>query len=225
MRVRFGECLLDSETHQLLVRSTEAHLQPKAYLLLALLIQNRPRALPKSEIHERLWPGTFVSDGTLTSLMAEIRHVVGDKARQPRFVRTVHGFGYAFCGEATDVSEAAAALAGQKASCWLIRGRRRYALPEGETIVGRDPGAAVSIGDASVSRRHAIIRVSGGGAVVEDLGSKNGTHVRGDRMRAPVPLADGDVIRFGSVELTFRVFEMPDSTITTIGDGGPDEDS
>ena len=224
MRVRFGDCLLDSETRQLLVRNDEVHLQPKAYSLLELLIQNRPRVVSKNELHERLWPGTFVSDGTLTSLMAEIRNVVGDEARKPRFVRTVHGFGYAFCGEATEVADSAA-FARQKASCWLIRGRRRYALAEGETIVGRDPGAAVPIADDSVSRRHAVIRVSGDGAVVEDLGSKNGTHVRGERMRAPVPLADGDAIRFGSVELTFRVFAMPDSTITAFGDGGPDDGS
>ncbi len=223
MRVRFGDCLLDSETRHLRVRNVEVRLQPKAYSLLELLVQTRSRVLPKNELHERLWPGTFVSDGTLTSLMAEIRNAVGDDARQPRFVRTVHGFGYAFCGEATEVSGSAAALARQKASCWLIRGRRRYALAEGETIVGRDPGAAVSIADDSVSRRHAIIRVSGDGAIVEDLGNKNGTHVRGERVRAPVPLTNGDAIRFGNVERTFRVFAMPDSTVTGIGDGGPDE--
>src|ERR1700687_4589889 len=102
MRVRFGECLLDSDTRELTVRGETVHLQPKAFQFLELLLANRPRALSKNEIHEKLWPGTFVSDGTLTSLLAEVRSAVGDEARKPRFVRTVQRFGYAFSGPAEE---------------------------------------------------------------------------------------------------------------------------
>ena len=100
MRVRFGECVLDSETRQLSVGGTTDHMQPKAFQFLELLLETRPKAVSKQQIHERLWPGTFVSDGTLTSLLVEVRNVIGDDARHPIYVRTVHGFGYAFCGEA-----------------------------------------------------------------------------------------------------------------------------
>lgn len=218
MRIRFGDCVLDSDTRQLFVGSEEKHLQPKAFQFLELLVQNRPKALSKTAIHEKLWPGTFVSDGTLTSLLAEVRDAVGDRARDPRFVRTVHRFGYAFCGQAQEVREAAAeSLRGQKAACWLIRGRRRYALAAGETILGRDPGAAVFLDDASVSRRHARIFVSDSGATLEDLASKNGTHVGEKRVASPEPLSDGDRIRVGSVTLTLRIFPMPDSTETASG--------
>ena len=103
MRVRFGECVLDSETRQLSVRGATVHVQPKAFQFLELLLENRPRAVSKSQIHERLWPGTFVSDGTLTSLLVEVRNVIGDEAQHPRYVRTVHRFGYAFCGNAEEV--------------------------------------------------------------------------------------------------------------------------
>lgn len=219
MRVRFGDCVLDSETRQLFVGDREVHLQPKAFQFLELLLQERPKALAKDVLHEKLWPGTFVSDGTLTSLLAEVREAVGDSAREPRFVRTVHRFGYAFCGQAQEVREAPAAVAGQRMAYWLIRGRRRFALATGETILGRDRGAAVFLDDASVSRRHARIVVTDGGATLEDLGSKNGTRVGEKRIESAEPLADGDQIRIGSVALTLRVYPMPDSTLTSGGGG------
>jgi len=99
MRVRFGECVLDSETRQLSVGGEIVHLSPKAFQFLELLVESRPKALSKNEIHERLWPGTFVSDGTLASLLVEVRSATGDSARDSRFVRTVHRFGYAFCAQ------------------------------------------------------------------------------------------------------------------------------
>src|SRR5262249_3694189 len=208
MRVRFGNCVLDSGTRQLFVGDREVHLQPKAFQFLELLLQNRPKALAKEVLHERLWPGTFVSDGTLTSLLAEVREALGDSAREPRYVRTVHRFGYAFCGQAQEVREAPAAVAGQKMAFWLIRGRRRFALAPGGTSLGRDRGAAVFLDDASVSRRHARIVVTDDGATLEDLGSKNGTRIGEKRVESPEPIADGDQIRVGSVALTLRVYPM-----------------
>ncbi len=178
-------------------------------------LQKETQALSKNAIHEKLWPGTFVSDGTLTSLLAEVRDAVGDRARDPRFVRTVHRFGYAFIGQAQEVREPASAVAGQKLACWLMRGRRRYALAPGESILGRDPGAAVFLDDPSVSRRHARIVVSDEGAILEDLGSKNGTHVGEKRVQSAEPLSDGNRIRVGSLSVTLRIFPMPDSTLTT----------
>ena len=52
---------------------------------------------------------------------------------------------------------------------------------------------------------------------IEDLGSKNGTFVRGKRIQAPSPLADGDEIRLGSVPMTFRIFAISGSTETAAG--------
>ncbi len=84
MRGSFGNCVLDSDTRQLLTGGKVVRLQPKAFQVLELLLQNRPKAVSKSEIHERLWPGSFVSDGALTSLIAEIRDAIGDDAHEPR---------------------------------------------------------------------------------------------------------------------------------------------
>jgi Tol biopolymer transport system component/DNA-binding winged helix-turn-helix (wHTH) protein len=99
MQVSFGDFVLDRATRQLLHRRTERHLEPKAFELLELLLDRRPQAVGKEEIHERLWPNTFVSESSVTGLVGQIRQALGDDSRQPRFVRTVHGFGYAFVGE------------------------------------------------------------------------------------------------------------------------------
>jgi TolB-like protein/tetratricopeptide (TPR) repeat protein len=62
-----------------------------------MLVENRPRALSRIELQERLWPRTFVVEKNLTNLVSEIRDVLGDDPVHPRFIRTVHRFGYAFC--------------------------------------------------------------------------------------------------------------------------------
>ncbi len=216
MRIRFGECVLDSETRELYVRGESVHVQPKAFQFLELLLQNRPKAVSKSQIHERLWPGTFVSDATLTSLLVEVRDVIGDEARRPLYVRTVHGFGYAFSGSAEEVREAVSFGPARKRSFWILGAGKRTALDAGENVIGRDPGAGLFIDDPSVSRRHARIVVTEEGATLEDLGSKNGTHLGDRRVEVPVPLDDGARIRIGTVALTFRMFSLPYSTQTAV---------
>src|SRR6185436_12510804 len=101
MRLRFGPCMLDLDTRQLVRNGREIHLTPKAYALLDALISDRPKVVSKADLQHRLWPDTFVVEANLSALVAEIRTALGDRARAPRYVRTVHGFGYAFCATAT----------------------------------------------------------------------------------------------------------------------------
>jgi len=206
---------LDLESRQLLRSGKEVHLSPKALQLLELLVAERPRALAKAEIRERLWPHTFVSESSLTGLVTTLRGALGDSPRDPRYLRTVHGLGYAFCGAVTEeVTQR------RKPAAW--RGRQfritweggDISLVEGENILGRVEEAAAWIESASVSRRHARILVSGGEASLEDLGSKNGTFLRGRKVTAAVALADGDEIRLGLVPLTFRAVGNATSTKT-----------
>ena len=216
MGVRFGECVLDSDSRQLSVGGKAVHLSPKAFQFLELLLECRPKALSKSEIHERLWPGTFVSEGTLTSLLVEVRSAIGDSARDPQFVRTVHRFGYAFSGTAEELRGSASPAGGQKLIYRLIWGTREIALGPGENLFGRDKAAVVWIDDVLVSRRHARIVIDETGAVLEDLDSKNGTYLRGKRIEAPTRLADEDQVRIGPASMIFRVFEQTASTVTAI---------
>src|SRR5512141_918578 len=214
MRIRFGACVLDSVPRELLVGRERVHLEPKAFDLLAILIDNRPRALSKAEIHEKLWPGTFVSEGTLTSLLADVRSAIGDDVREKRWIRTVHRFGYAFSGPA-EIEGAAEKRPRAAYAYRLYQRSREFALEEGENVLGRDSRVNVFLDYKSVSRRHARIVISGEGAQIEDLQSKNGTLVRGARIEAPSRIADGDEIRLGSVPLKFRMFPLSGSTETS----------
>ena len=105
MRIRFGPFTLDLESRQLTSGGEEVHLEPKAFELLSALVLERPKALSKADLQERLWPGTFVAEANLSNLVAEIRAALADPARAPKFVRTAHGFGYAFCGEAEPLTD------------------------------------------------------------------------------------------------------------------------
>ena len=217
MRVRFGDCVLDSDTRQLSVHGQAVHLSPKAFQFLELLLERRPKALSKSEIHERLWPGTFVSDGTLASLLAEVRSATEDSARESRFVRTVHRFGYAFSGSAEELRGSVSKVADQKPIYRLIWGNREVDLHLGENLLGRDEDAIVWIDDALVSRRHARIVIDESRAILEDLGSKNGTYLRGKRIESPTKLADEDLVTIGPASMIFRVFRQTSSTATAAG--------
>jgi pSer/pThr/pTyr-binding forkhead associated (FHA) protein len=97
----------------------------------------------------------------------------------------------------------------------VVWGERQIALFSGETI-GRAPEARISVDLARVSRRHARIVVTNGRAVLEDLGSKNGTFLRGARVAQPTELVDGDEIWAGSLVLVFRN-SLGDTTETGTG--------
>jgi len=215
MRVQFGDFSLDRSTRQLLRGGEERHLEPKAFALLDFLLQRRPDAVSKTEIRDRLWPNTFVSESNLTGLVAQLREALGDDPRKPRFVRTVHGFGYAFSGPAVG---AAAPSPRAGAAPRVIWEKRIIPLQAGENVLGRDEQAEVRIDSPGVSRRHARIVVNAGRAVLEDLGSKNGTYVQEERLSGPAVLADGDTFRLGRLLLVYRSAALRGSTKTEIGE-------
>jgi DNA-binding winged helix-turn-helix (wHTH) protein len=199
---RFGNFTLDHDIRQLFAGTTEVHLSPKAFELLAMLLANSTRALSKAELQERLWPATFVEETNLAGLVAEIRKALHDPAADPVYVRTVYGFGYRFVGEPT-VETAARPQPSHVAPC-LLMDRREIALIDGANVIGRDSGSTIQIDSPGVSRHHARILVARGEATLEDLGSKNGTQLNGARITGPARLSDGDQIALGTVRLTFR---------------------
>jgi DNA-binding winged helix-turn-helix (wHTH) protein len=209
---RFGRFSLDSRTRQLARDCADVALSPKAFHLLLLLVENRSRAMSRDELQQQLWPSTFVLETNLAGLVAEVRRALGDSAEHPTFVRTMHRFGYRFIADVDDADAPAPREAAMK--CWLLWETRQVPLTEGNNIVGRGVDAAVWIDAPGVSRHHAQIVVRHGEAMVEDLGSKNGTYIAGHRVTIPHRLADGDQIRLGSVVITFRIPEPPGSTET-----------
>jgi DNA-binding winged helix-turn-helix (wHTH) protein len=212
VKLRLGDLTFDADARQLRRGRQEIHLSPKAFELLKCLIEARPRVLSKNELHEILWPATFVSESNLATLVAEIREALGDTARQPRFIRTAHRYGYGFC-PADGIDADAVDPAESVSFSWLVKDGKRVPLSPGANVLGRDKDG-IEIDSVTVSRRHARITVDGPDATVEDLDSKNGTFVNGTAIAQPVHLKDGDEIRTGSVVLRFRITSPTGSTAT-----------
>ena len=168
MRYVFGHCRLDTSSRDLTRDGVAVHLSPKAFELLKLLIEARPRVLTKAELMEQLWPDAFVVEANLPVLIGEVRTAVGDQAAGASVIKTHHGVGYSFVADVrevrpdTDITNPGPVLV-------LRVGSRRIVLGPGITTVGRDHEGDVYLNDPSVSRVHARILVENGAATVEDL--------------------------------------------------------
>jgi DNA-binding winged helix-turn-helix (wHTH) protein len=218
MRVRFGSFVLDLGARQLERGGYPIHLTPKALSLLVLLIERRPNAVSKAEIHDRLWPGTFVAEVNLAVLVHDLRDALEDDPHEPAFLRTVTRFGYAFCGTARAEAEAPEWAAHSPHEYRLIWGVREIALQPGDNLLGRTHDATIWVDHSSVSRRHALLRVGENGATIEDCGSKNGTFLGANRVVEAVLVKDGDRILLGSALLVFRSFSRDrTSSATDVG--------
>jgi hypothetical protein len=79
-----------------------------------------------------------------------------------------------------------------------------FALPPGESIVGRDGASRIRINHPSVSRRHARLLVVGDAVNIEDLGSKNGVKVNGSLIGGPTRIGDGDIVSIGGHDFALR---------------------
>jgi len=213
MQLSFGEFVADFDQRRLFAPDREIRLTPKGFELLRLLIENRPKALRKDELFDRLWPETFVTENNLATLVADLRSALDDDPHEPRFIRTVYAYGYAFAGEAVELQPRAAL--GELPSAWsLIHEHHEIALRNGENIVGRAGQGVVVFDSPTISRHHARITVDGARAVVEDLGSKNGTWIGHEPVTRPTEVRDNLEIRFGSVVVTVRFREHLASTET-----------
>jgi DNA-binding winged helix-turn-helix (wHTH) protein len=207
MRVRFGDFILDADRRQLLRGSELVHLPPKALQLLEMLIERNPKAVSQKELYDLLWPDTFVEKSNLHNLVYQLREALDDQDHA--IIRTVYGFGFSFGPDVNrDVPQ-------HRPPLWqLVMGDREFDLRQGENIVGRESDAGVRIDSSSISRRHARIILSGDRITLEDLGSKNGTSLRGIRIHRVHPLNDGDRIVFGTVAVTLRALRPTASTET-----------
>ena len=214
MSYRFGPFALDYGTRQLLRETDEIHLSPKAFELLTILLESRPRAVSKADLQERLWPSTFVEETNLAGLVAEIRRALADSATRPVFLRTVYRFGYRFVGEVVETATAARVASSGPRLCVVFENRQTVLL-EGTNVIGRAPDSTIQCDATGVSRQHARILVSQGKATLEDLGSKNGTYLGGERITS-ARLSDGDEIRLGTARLTFRISPSLGETDTVL---------
>jgi hypothetical protein len=116
-----------------------------------------------------------------------------DEARESQYIRTVHGFGYAFSGDVEASRPKSSPLA------VLLCEKQRHRLYEGENSVGRAEDCGIVLTGGTVSRHHAVIVVSDREISIEDRDSRNGTYVNGQRIVCSV-VRQQDRIVFGAVE-------------------------
>ena len=212
MQICFGPFTLDLDTRQLTRDGGELHLSPKAFELLAGLVEERPKVLSKAVLQQKLWLTSWRRPTCRISWLRFARRSAIRPASPD--IRTAHRFGYAFCGRPDDPR--ALRDAPERPECWIEWGTKRFPLYPGEHVVGRDADVEIRLDASTVSRRHARLIVKPEGTVLEDFGSKNGTYRGPDRVTTPIRLADGDEIRIGSQLVTFRVRTLGSTDTQTV---------
>jgi len=211
--VRFGVFDLDLATGELRKSGIRLRLQEQPFRVLAMLLERPGQLVTRDELRGRIWPDAVFVDFEhgLHKAVNKLRVALGEAADSPRFVETLARRGYRFIAPVEGIRQAEAGAVGLR----LLFESRTIPLVEGENILGRDDLSVVPLDSARVSRRHARILVRGGEAVIEDLGSRNGTLVGGRKVEGAVTLSDGDEIQVGALHLTFRAPETRASAETT----------
>jgi len=202
---RFGPFEADLRTGELRRAGRTIELQELPFRILAALLERPGELVTREELRAIAWPdGVFLDfEHGLNKAVNKIRRALGDRAEEPQFVATLPGRGYRFIAE-VDLPERREPLPTSRTTWRILWDSRTIPLSEGTNVIGRDPAATVFVDSSTVSRRHAVIVVSLEGATLEDLGSKNGTFLHGQRVATPTPLADGDELAVGSARMSFR---------------------
>jgi len=99
VRVRFADCVLDTDRRELTRGSDRVAVGPQVFDLLIYLVQNRERVVSKDDLLEAVWAGRIVSESTLTSHVNAVRKAIGDNGEDQRLIRTIARKGFRFLGE------------------------------------------------------------------------------------------------------------------------------
>jgi predicted ATPase/DNA-binding winged helix-turn-helix (wHTH) protein len=111
-RFRFGRHTLDLSTVELLVDGRPVEVEPLTFSVLAHLVANRHRAVPKEELLDAVWGDRFVSESALTTQIKHCRRVLGDDGRAQQVIRTLHRIGYRFVADVDEEPDPAQAPTG-----------------------------------------------------------------------------------------------------------------
>lgn len=211
---RLGEWLVQPSLNRLTRGSQAVRLRPKLVDLLVFLVTNAGKVVAKETILHEVWAREFLAESVLSRTVAELREVLGDDARSPRFIENVPKRGYRLIAP-VERCDPGSRASDENVTCIIVYGDQRIALCAGEHLIGRAPDVAVVLSFSDVSRHHARLVVREGDAVLEDLGSKNGTLVNRERVVGSRALQHGDEIRIGPVLLRFCLPPRRQSTRTS----------
>jgi DNA-binding winged helix-turn-helix (wHTH) protein len=128
-RYGFDSYLLDTDARVLKHQGEPVVTTPKVLETLRVLVQNRGRVMEKDELLRTLWPDTAVEEANLTQNISTLRKILGDDAKNHRFIATIPGRGYSFVASVNEVpAENDQILTEQQPSprWWSQHRHRRY---------------------------------------------------------------------------------------------------
>jgi len=212
---RVGRWSVEPAACELRNGDTAIRLRPKVMDLLAAFARNPGEVLSKHCLLDMVWPEVTVGDASLTVAVGELRDALGDQPEAPEYIETIPRRGYRLIASVSRDGERS--VNAELSRIWLTGAGIEVALGQGVNLIGRAADAEIQIESPKVSRRHARITVDGDAAVVEDLGSKNGTFVGDVRITGPTPLNHGDQLRLGQLAALLRiVIADHESTVTEL---------
>jgi TolB-like protein len=103
----FGQYRLEIERRELRCGAELIELEPKAFDLLAFLVQHRNRVVSKDDLLQAVWHGRIVSESALTTRLNAVRRAIGDDGSAQRLIRTFTRKGIRFVGEVTEIADRA----------------------------------------------------------------------------------------------------------------------
>jgi len=195
---------------------TLRHVEPKVMAALIALARRAGEVLTKAELTDAVWQVPFISENRLVGVIADLRRAFGDDAGAPRIVETIPTRGYRLAVP-VEWCDAEATTPAPVSHFVLESADHTYQLRQGVNIIGREADADVCVNSEWVSRVHARIDAVGDGAVLEDLGSKNGTYHNGAKLTGPAQLHDGDEVRLGRGAVVLRFVSALGATRTETG--------
>lgn len=196
----------------------EVRLRPRAMDVLTVLAVSAGKLVAKRDLIDEVWRTEFVSDHALTQVIAELRAALGDDAGSPSFIENIPRRGYRLVAPVIPIVESVHSSRGVSMPFILETDDGARPLTQGQNVIGRTEDADIRVDKTEVSRCHAMITVQGTTAVIEDLGSKNGTYVNGRQLDGPETLNNGDEIWIGrSVSrMRFLIEGEPTKTETSV---------
>jgi DNA-binding winged helix-turn-helix (wHTH) protein len=221
---RLGDWLVEPSLNRISKDEISVQLELKVMDVLVCLVERAGEMVTRQEIIDRVWATGFIADNTLSHAIAEMRTALGDDAREPHYIETIPRRGYRMIAPVAPIDADRVQPSGSV--FWLTGAGVELVLRQGENLIGRAPDAYVRIKSPKISRRHARITVDGESAVVEDLGSKNGTFVGDVRVDRPTPLGHADQIRLGQLAALLRIVIVDhEGTITELSEDFAKESS
>lgn len=215
----------------------EIRLEPKLMDVLQCLAGHAGEVVSKRRLIDEVWNTEFIAENSLTRAIADLRRALGDSARSPKYIQTIPKRGYRLMAEPSGKSQKKAAhqwspvsyeplavivgesvrygdrAGSQPGEHALLCEGQEIPLTESTVIFGRGERSDIQFLVTEVSRTHARLDIRGDGAVIDDLGSKNGTKVNGRVIDGPRQLSSGDTIVIGPTTLVYRRLSL-EPTVT-----------